>query len=128
MKRILIPIRLLSLCLYLSCESNMEISEKNLIGVWEEIDSNNAKPNEQIGILISEMESRLYEEDIIILKNNSELEYSICSDGCFIELKQNQDNEIKLKYTCLGGEFEHPIKLSSKTLIIGKRKFKKYSN
>lgn len=88
MKRILISILLLSLCLYLSCERNMEISEKNLIGVWEEIDSNNAKPNEQIGILISEMEFRLYEDDIIILKNNSELEYSICSDGCFIELKQ----------------------------------------
>lgn len=127
MNRKIIPILLLSFTLWVGCETSIEISEKNLLGIWEEVNSGNTKAIEQKGILISEMESGLYIEEIIIMKNKNEFEYSILSDGCFIELNQQRDNEIKLNYTCLGGEFEHPIKMTSKKLVIGKKIFKKYS-
>ena len=126
MKRKLIPIVILSFILWISCENEMQVSEQNLLGMWKEVDSDNKKANEPNGILISEMKSGLYVEDIIIVKNNREF---VClSDGCFIELKQDKSKEQRLKFTCLSGELEHQVNLTSNKLIIGKRRFKKYSN
>ena len=124
----IILILLLSIATLVSCETEMIVTEQNLLGIWKEIESNNIKPKESRGILISKMNSGLYEEEIVILNNNHELNYSIFSDGCFISLKGAKKNEQNLTYTCLSGEVEHSIKMFSKKLSIGKRRFKRYSN
>lgn len=118
---------LLGLILLVSCESKKEITEQSLLGMWKEIGPSSSKTDESKGILISKMESGLYEEEIVILTNTDENNYSIYSDGCFVRLELNKRKEQTLNYLCLGSESENKINLTGKKLIIGNRIFVKHS-
>jgi len=121
----IISIILFGLILIIGCENKKEITEQNLLGVWKERGAFNETTNEVKGILISKMDSGLYEEEITIRK--SESNFSVFSNGCFIRLRTNEKKEQSLSYLCISGEFEHTINMTSRKLTIGNKIFEKYN-